>query len=182
MASYPQQLNPGMFVPTTNIWDVSRLYEVEVGSQEFKELLVRLYQNVNNIALALNLKDTGYYTLEEFLNSQAFFPNPLLNSTTSQQPTYRQVFRKTINFGSLPNTGVKSLPHGINVTTGYSFTRIYGCSSNTARTSFIPLPFASPIDTEEIKLEATNTDVIVTTGSNRSDYITTYIILEYLKQ
>src|SRR5690606_40889986 len=73
MPSYPPQLNLGAFVPTTNIWDPSELYTLDI-QPEFRELLVRLYQNLNNMSLLLNLKDTGYYTLEEFLNSQAFFP------------------------------------------------------------------------------------------------------------
>lgn len=180
--SYPNQLNPGLFVPTTNVWDVSQLYSVDVKSPEFKELLVRLYQNINNISLALNLKDTGYYTLEEFLNGQVFFPNPLLNSTTSQSPTYRQVFRSVIDFGALPNAASKSVAHNLNVTSGYSFTRIYGAASNTARTSFIPLPFASPTLNQNISLEATDTNIIITTGINRTDYITTYVIIEYIKQ
>jgi len=79
--------NVGSFVPTTNIWDVQRLYEVDIKSPEFKELLVRLYQNVNNIALSLNSRDAGYYDNTEFINGQTFFPNPTLSSTTAQTPT-----------------------------------------------------------------------------------------------
>ena len=40
----------GAYVVTTNVWDVSQLYSIDVKSPEFQELLVRLYQNVNNIA------------------------------------------------------------------------------------------------------------------------------------
>lgn len=179
--SYPDELNPGAFVPTTNIWDVYQIYSIEITSPEFKELLVRLYQNINNISLALNLKDTGYYTLQEFLNSQAFFPNPSLTTTTDSQPVYRQVFRTVVNFGTLPNAGTTTVAHNINVTSGYSFTRIYGAATNTARTSFIPLPFASPTLNENIKLEVTNTDVSITTGIDRTAYTVTYVILEYIK-
>jgi hypothetical protein len=35
----------GMFIPTTQVWDVSEIYSTEVTSPAFKELLVRLYQN-----------------------------------------------------------------------------------------------------------------------------------------
>jgi len=55
----PQQV--GSFVPTTNVWDPSEIYSVDVTSPRFKELLVRLYQNVNLIAVVLNTKDSGYY-------------------------------------------------------------------------------------------------------------------------
>ena len=63
----------GAFVPTNLIWDVQQLQSVDVNSPEFKELLVRLYQNINNIALVLNIKDTGMYQLSEFVNGQLFF-------------------------------------------------------------------------------------------------------------
>jgi len=101
VSSFPPQLGPGLFVPTTNVWDVSEIYSLEGIKPEFKELLVRLYQNINNLSLALNLKDTGYYTEEEFVTGQVFFPNPSLSSTTQQTPTFRQTFRKVINFVSL---------------------------------------------------------------------------------
>jgi len=182
-----QQTNTGSFVPLTNIWDVQRLQEVDVKSEEFKELLVRLYQNINNICLALNIKDVGYYTLSEFLNGQLFFPNPSLSSSTSQSPTYRQVFRTVVNFGALPNAGAKSVAHNIPITpatpTTYSFTRIYGAASNGAtQTSFIPLPFSSSTLNQNIKLEVTNTNVVITTAIDYSSYTNTYVVLEYLKQ
>ncbi len=181
-SSYNSQANPGLFVPTTNIWDVQQLYSTDVNSEEFKELLVRLYQNINNISMALNLKDTGYYTIQEFLNGQVFFPDPALSSTTSQTPTYRQVFRTTVNFETLPNAASKSVAHNIAITSGYSFTRIYGAATNTARTSFIPLPFASPTLNQNIKLEATATNVVITTAIDYTAYTVCYIVLEYIKQ
>src|ERR1700676_4672214 len=95
----------GAFVPTTNIWDVTEIYSVNVNSDEFKELLVRLYQKLYKMSILFNLKDTGYYPTQEFVNSQLFFPNPSLNSSTMATSVYRQVFRMTINFGPLPDTG-----------------------------------------------------------------------------
>lgn len=180
--SYNSQANLGSFVSSTFIWDIQQLQSVDIKSPEFKELLVRLYQNLNNVVLALNTKDTGYYSEQEILNGQIYFPTPGLNSLSSNQPEERQVFRTTINFGPLPVATSKSVPHNIEVDNGYSVTRIYGAATNSTQTSFIPLPFASPILNENIKLEATNTDIIITTGIDRSDYITTYVVIEYLKQ
>lgn len=177
--SYNAQANPGLFVPTTNIWDVSRLYDINVNEPEFKELLVRLYQNINNISIALNLKDSGYYVLEEFVNGQLFFPNPALTSATSQTPQYRQVFRSLVNFGVLPNTGTKSVAHNLVITSGFSFTRIYATATEPS-TSFIPIPYASTTgDNIEISVDATN--VTITTLSDRTNYTTTYVVLEYIK-
>lgn len=174
--------NLGAFVPTTNVWDTSQLYEVDVKSDEFKELLVRLYQNINLIALNLNIKDTGYYVLEEFVNSQLYFPNPSLNSTTSSAPVYRQVFRTTVNFGALPNAATKSVAHNIVTDSHFSFTRIYGASTKNDQTSFIPLPYSSSTLNQNITLNVDAANVNITTAIDYSAYTLTYIVLEYLKQ
>lgn len=180
--SYPSQLNLGAFIPTTNVWDVARLYEVDVKSPEFKELLVRLYQNVNNIALSLNIRDAGYYVEQEFLNGQVFFPNPALSSTTAQAPMYRQAFRLLVDFGPLPNATTKSVPHGLDITDSYTFTRIYATASDTTAHTYIPIPYASPTDSNEIEINVDDTNVNITTGSDRTNYTICYVILEYIKQ
>lgn len=178
MAPFTDPANFGAFVPTTNVWDPREIYEVDITSMAFKELLVRLYQNLNNISINLNLKDTGYYVQEEFVNSQQFFENPTVVSTKPQDAVFRQVFRKVIDFGALPNTGVKTVAHNIAPTSSYSFTRIYGTASDQTGLNYIPLPYAgaNPI---ELSVDATN--VIVTTTSNRTNFNVTYIVLEYLK-
>jgi hypothetical protein len=171
----------GSFVGTTNVWDVSSLYSIDVTSPAFKELLVRLYQNLNLISTVLNTKDTGYYDLQEFVNGQLWFPNPALNSNSTTNPTYRQVLRKVINFGPLPNTATKSVPHNITCTKATTFTRIYGAASDTTGFNYIPLPYASPTVANNIELLANGTNVTVITGSNRSNFNICYIVLEYLQ-
>ena len=174
----------GAFVPTTNVWDVSQLYEIDVNSEAFKELLVRLYQNLNNISLVLNLKDTGYYLNQEFVNGQLYFPNTNLNSSTEQTSEFRQVWRLVINFGALPDfTGspTKSVPHGLTITPGVTFTRIYATASNTTGFEYIPIPYASPTAANSIEINVDATNVNIITGSNRSNFTICYVILEYLK-
>lgn len=172
--------NVGAFVPTSNVWDVSEIYSTEVTSPAFKELLVRLYQNLNVLSLVVNVKDSAFYVDSEFVTSGQYFTNPTLSSATAQNPTLRPVFRKVINFGALPNTATKSVAHGIAPIASFSFTRIYGCATNPS-TSYIPLPYASPVLASNIELNADATNVNVTTGSDRTAYTITYIILEYIK-
>lgn len=169
----------GAFIPTTDIFDIA---DVDPKSPQFKELLVRLSQTVNDIALRLNISDAGYYVQEEFVCGQIYFPNPALTDTTPQAPTYRQVFRKVINFGALPNTGTTNVAHGIAPDSTFTFTRIYGAASDTTGLVYLPLPYSSPTLVENIKLHATNTNVVITTGNNRSAYNVTYVVLEYIKQ
>lgn len=176
------QNTPGAFLPTTAAWDVAQVYQTDVNAPEFKELLVRLYQNMNNMALVLNMKETGFYTIDnEFICGQNWFPNPSLNSSTTTTATYRQAIRKVINFGTLPNNTTKSVPHNIVITPTVTFTRIYGAGSNPS-TQFIPLPYVTSGNTDGIQLDITATDVVMTTTGNYSSYTTSYVIVEYLKQ
>lgn len=170
----------GAFAPTTNIWDTSEIYSTDVTSPAFKELLVRLYQNLNLLSLVTNVKDSGMYVDSEFQTSCQYFADPALNSSTQQTPTLRPVFRKVINFGALPNATTKSVAHGIAPTASFSFTRIYGCST-TPSTSYIPLPYASTTLINNVELNADATNVNITTGINRSAYTITYVVLEYIK-
>lgn len=171
----------GSFIRTTEVWDVDEIQEVDVKSEAFKEMLVRLNIYVADMANILNIKDTGRYNTSEFVTGQVFFPNPALSSSTAQVATDRQTIRKVINFGSLPNTGTTSVPHGIFCTPKTTFTRIYGSASDTTGLNYIPLPYASPTLVNNIELKVNATDVTIITGSNRSNFNITYVILEYLQ-
>jgi hypothetical protein len=180
----------GSFIPTTQVWDVSELYSTEVTSPKFKELLIRLYQQVGNIAMAINGKDTGIYDTSEFVCGQTFFPNP--NPIAGQPNKERQVYRKVINFGPLPvrippaTSANISIAHGIpGINSGTQFTRIYGCSSKKTATTYVPIPYAWPNDAKEsIALFASATDVTIVTGDTGTwaNYDDTIVVIEYLKQ
>jgi hypothetical protein len=171
----------GMFVPTTQVWDVAEIHSTSVNSPEFKELIIRLYQNVNQLSLVINKKDSAIYTDSEFVTGQTFFPNPAYDSTTSTSPEMRQTYRKVINFGALPNTAPKIVAHNIICDANTTFTRIYGTSTQPS-TTFVPLPYSSSIPANCIELWVDATNVNITTGADWSAYTVTYIVLEYLKQ
>lgn len=177
----PQQTSTGSFVPNTFIFDVSQLYATDVSKPEFKELLVRLYQNISLMCNVVNIKDTGMYLTQELVNSQLWFQNPSLNSNTPQVPEYRQVYRTVINYGPLPNTAETSQPHNLTISNQYTFTRIYGAASDTTGLNYIPLPYASPVLAENISLRVDATNVYIKTGSNRSNFNISYVVLEYIK-
>ena len=178
-------VNFGAFVPTTNIWDVSEIYQAEKLSPELKELLVRMYQNLNLMSLNLNIKDTGMYATSEFVNSQSFFPNPALQTGSSVDPvsrTQRQVYRCVINFGALPNTATKSVPHNLTFNAGFTMTRLYGTASKADASQFIPVPYsAANAAVNNVELWVDGTNVNIKTTADYSLYTTTYVILEYLK-
>lgn len=168
-----QTANTGSFVQTTQVWDVSALYDVEVTSPAFKELLVRLYQQINNMALSLNLKDTGYYITQEFVNGQQYF------STTNNQNTLRSVFRLVVDTGALA-AGVNTVAHGLTIGTTWSFTRIYGVATDIAGGNFCALPWASAGGANNIELAVGNANIVITNNSGFT-FAKSYVVLEYIK-
>ncbi len=172
-----EQKNRGLFLPTNYIWDMQDINDIDVTSDNFKELLIRLYQNINSMCLAINLKDSGYYFPQEFVNGQVLFPNPNKNKKSS-----RQIFRNVVNFGALPLASSQSIPHGININGSYSFTRIYAVASNPIDLSYLPIPYASATLINNIELKVDDTNVTIITAADYSMYTICYVVLEYVKE
>jgi hypothetical protein len=176
MAYIPdQQINTGSYVPTTNVWDVARLYEIEINSPEFKELLVRLYQNVNNIALALNTKTTGYYINQEFVSGK-LFNNPSANPNDPLQ--LRPGFIISIETGAL-GAGVTAVNHGIAVTNTFEWMFIYGAATNTSTLVGYPLPFAGATG-NNIEVTVNSTQILINNNSGVT-FTQSQVTLEYCK-
>lgn len=174
----------GEYVPSTEIWQVvQELSQANPGSDQFKELIVRLALIVNRINLAVNTKETGIYNnFQEFITSNQYFQNPSLTSGSSQTPEYRAVFRRVINFGALPAAaGTKSVPHNITCTTSTSFVRIYAAASDPVGFNYIPIPYASSVLIDNIELNVDSTNVNITVGVDRSAFTICYVVLEYLQ-
>lgn len=175
MAYTNQQANTGQFVPTTQIWDIGQIETVEISSPEFRELLVRLYQNVNNIVLSLNTKQTGYFLEEEFVNSSVYF-----NPTSSKKEDLRPSYRKVFNIGSVGPSA--TVAHGLAIGPTWSFTRIYGTVTNLATGVHLALPYvnaATPANSISLTVDATN---ILIDNNYGVVFDTCMVVLEYLKQ
>ena len=185
MASFPSNVGPGLFVPTTEIFDVSRFKTKSITDSDFSEFMVRLTQVVNDIALAVNQKDSAIYSQEEFVNGQTFFRNLAVAPTGSTSQTQRQVFRKVINFGALPNAGTTSVAHGITIDNNFTLTRLYGAASDVgASKEYIPLPFvdvAGTVAAGNVELHMDGTNINITTTGNGTNFTVCYVIIEYLK-
>lgn len=151
---------------------------------DFEEYDVKLRQYLNNIASTVNTKDSGLYTNEEIITGQQFLP--ILTPSSSSNLNYRDVFRKVIDCGSLPNNSTKSIPHGISTTQNYSIVKIYGAATDpgvSTLTSGIPLPYmnvSTPTDGVELSLDATNI-LITTTSANFTSYLRSFVVVEYIK-
>jgi hypothetical protein len=168
----------GSFVPTNFIWDIQQVLQLEEITPEFKELLVRLYQNLSVMADVVNSKDTGIYNTLEFVNSQQFFPNPAYNSSTDIVASLRPDYRMVVNFGPLPNSGTKSVAHNIAVNGATIFTRIYATATNPD-TLAIPIPNVS--SSNPVAIDVDPTYVNITTTTNMTAYTQVIVVIEYLK-
>lgn len=171
----------GQFLPTTHVYEADDIQELDVNSTQFKDFLVKLYMDTNKQSIAINGKDTGTYDTEEFVTGQTFFPPTNQTSSSPNSAPKRQVFRKVINFGALPNTTTKTVRHDIEMNATFTFTNIRGTATDPVNSVFIPLPYSSLVLADNIELSLDKTNVIITTGSNWSSYLTTYVVVEYLK-
>lgn len=176
--------NKGYFLPTTQSWDSTELYEADVNSKKFKELIVRMSQNLGLMAQQVNQKTSGIYDTQEFASGDTFFPNPSYSSTGSTFASFRPVFRKVVNMlptGTLPNAGTLTVAHGLTFSSSVIGVGLTGTATDATGTSMISLPYASPVLVNNIELKIDATNVYIITGSDRTNYTKCYVIIEFLK-
>lgn len=95
----------------------------------------------------------------------------------------KPLYQKTINFGVLPNTTSKSVNHGIGnfdilVSARGAF---WNSSKNSGAIPFAwPASLAGSAD-NNVSCSVTTTQIIVSTGTNMSQYTNAYITLQYTK-
>lgn len=144
-----------------------------------------------------DLTDIPNFTIEEvntshYLYPYLFFKNqPILNrldeleyKTKNTYSTEEQVigtwidnkplYRKTIDFGSLPNATYKEVAH--NISNLNTIVNVYGSAIRSDKTS-LPLPYTG---SNYIELYVNDTEVNITTASDRSLF-NGYVTLEYTK-
>lgn len=171
----------GTQLPTTYVWDVSQIQNLNISS-DFKELLIRLYQNLNTMANVINTKESSYYlTTGHFYNGQNWFPN----SNMGLAANYRTIEPRsgiravTIDI-PLPNTATVSVPHNITCTTQTRIFVKYAMAYDNTGTSWLPLPYASSVAANVIELNIDNTNINITTNTNRTAY-TAIVVLDYIQ-
>jgi len=166
--------NPNNFIPESYIFP----------EDNFEEYDVKLREYLNNIAAAVNTKDSGLYDSEEVVTGQQFLPT--FSTTTAGNLNYRNVFRKVIDFGALPNATTKNVAHGISTTQDFSIVRLYATATDPGASTLqaaIPIPYvnvAAPADGVQLSMGATNV-AITTTTANYTIYTRCFVVVEYIK-
>lgn len=173
------QFNPqfpksvGAFVPTTDVWDQANISSLNVNSEEFKLLLIRLLQNISNISNVLNLKESALYDTQQFVTGQLFFSN-----TEGQPQKFRNSLRLVMNIGAL-GAGVTTVAHGLTITAAWTFTRIYATASDSIGFNYYPIPWAGAAG-GFISIVVNSTNVVINNNSGIA-FTSCIVVLEYLQ-
>lgn len=181
MSFLPSQLPAGPSLRTTSLLNVQEIYRITSNDVGMRDIMLKIYQDLSDILKVLNMKTTGIYFLEEAQNNDVYFANPSLSSTSTVQPSLRNVFYKTFNTGQLPNATTLVIPHNIPFSDAYTMVNYYGSATDSTGLNYVCLPYVSvtPADCIEVRVDGTN--IYITTGSNRSNFDRSQIVLEYLK-
>ena len=140
--------------------------EMPEDPKEYREKMNDLYQRITS---SLNSKEGGLYLPQEKTTGQQYFDinNPQVN---------KNVYRMVVDFGALPNAGVKTVAHNIlGWNQLYRLTRAYGATTDPNTVLSCAIPNAA------IQLDINDTNVIVTTTTDLSNFTSTTITIEYTK-
>lgn len=154
----------------------------DVIPEKWEDARPFVVEQLRKISNAVNIREIGWFLDEELLSGKAFIPgtNNAMDGGTSQQ--YRQVLRKVINFGALPNAGTKSVAHNIVFDTNFTLVFLGAYATNPTNLQAIPIPFASPTLNQNILIYIDSNNVNITTVLNYSIYTRCFVILEYMQE
>lgn len=135
------------------------------------ESLNNMVENIEALADGTGLNN-GVIPNRSYSTAEVATPDKWVDGKT--------IYRKTINFGALPNNTAKTVPHGI---VGIDrVIRMYGFASLANGSVRVPLPFTSvtSLAAGMALTEEGSTNVVISTGSDRTSF-SGYVTLEYTK-
>ena len=91
--------------------------------EKWEDARAFLVEELKKISNAVNVRQIGWYIDEEVLAGGFLY-----SLTNTQQ--FRTIFRKSIEFGTLPNSSAKSVAHSIPVDGTFKLVRIWLAASD----------------------------------------------------
>lgn len=88
----------------------------------------------------------------------------------------KTIYKKTINFGTLPNNTSTNVAHGVTGVSAFISNSGYAVSSTT----FLPLPYAATAAANSIQLAVSGNNINIQTGTDRTGF-SAYVTLFYTK-
>ena len=138
-------------------------------------------EHLKKISNAINVREIGWFLDDELLSGKQFIPSLNSSAGASASGNFRSVLRKVIDCGTLPNTGTKTVPHGISIDGNFTLIQLYGSSTDPIGLLSFGLGNAAAAP-NQVQLFLTATDIILVTGSDRTNFTRTYVVIEYLKE
>ena len=154
---------------------------MDINSPEFRQFIVILTNTVNDICMAINDKEAGYFSTYEFLTGKRLYPDPALNAYTEEQPYRAGIFRKCFRYTTpLPNAAAVPVAHGLAMDANWKTIDLWGTTFDSTAHQWLKLPFAGS-GADAIDLYADFTHIYIKTQSNRNSCTFTNLVIEYTK-
>lgn len=148
----------------------------DVVPEKWEDAREFLVEHLKKISNAVNIREIGWYLDEELLSGKQFIPGVTATGNVQQ---FRSVFRKIIDFGALPNTGFKAVPHGINVDTRFTLLHLYACATDPVGLTSFEIDHAENL-TGNVWMYMDANNINIVTNSNRSSYSRCFVTVEYI--
>jgi hypothetical protein len=142
-----------------------------------------LVEQLKRISNAVNIREIGWFLDEELLAGKAFIPGVTALDDLSTSQVFRQVLRKVIDFGPLPNAGTKAVPHGITFDANFTLVQMYAAATDPLSMIAIPIPFVDPnnlANSVGLNMDANNVNIFTTI--NFSQFTRCFVTIEYLQE
>ena len=149
--------------------------------EDWEEARGFLTEQLKKISNAVNIREIGWFLDEELLSGKTLFPGVNVQGNASPDQN-RQILRKVIDFGALPNAGTKSVAHGIVFDANFSLVQMWAASTAPSSAA-IPIPYVEVQNpTGAVQLYMDTTNINITTDSDRSAYTRTFVVIEYIQE
>jgi len=102
-------------------------------------------EQLKKLANAVNVREIGWFLDEELLSGKQFIPSNATALLQETAPQFRTILRKVVDCGTLPNAGIKTVPHGIVFDNNFTLLNLYGAATAPSN-SAISLPFVVVIE------------------------------------
>lgn len=154
----------------------------DVVPEKWEDARAFLAEQLKKITNAVNSKEIGFFLDQELLSGKAFIPGVNIATDGGSSQQFRTVLRKVIDFGALPNSATKSVPHGIFFDANFTLIDMWISATDSINLLAFTLAYWSNSSPGSIILNMDNTNINVTTTSDYSAYTRSFVVCEYMQE
>lgn len=141
-----------------------------------------IVEQLKKLANAVNAREIGFFLDIELLSGKAFIPGVNIASDGGSSQQFRTILRKVIDFGALPASGHKSVPHFITVDANFTLIQMWASATDPVALFSIPIPYDSAGSSMGVGIYMDSTNINITVQSDRSTYTRTFVFLEFCQE